>query len=424
MQGVDLRLSEKQEESIAHATARICIWEGSVRSGKTVASLLRWLVYVASAPRGGQLVVIGKTFDTVWRNVFGPLMDPAITGPAARLISYTRGAPTAKILGRSIEIITANDKAAVGRLRGGTFAGAYVDEATLIPEGFWDMLLSRLSVRGAQLFATTNPDSPAHWLRKRFLLRKGELNLRSFKFVIDDNHALDPGYVASLKMEYVGLWYRRFIKGEWVAAEGAVYDMWDEDVHVVDIVPQITQWIALGVDHGTTNPFHAGLLGLGIDRRLYIVRDWRYDSKLKHRQLTDVEYSKRLRTWLDQVPIPGSDAKGVRPMFTVVDPSAASFRVQLHEDGIASVLGDNEVLPGIMTVSSLLATQRLKVHSSCKDLIEEFPGYSWDDKKSAKGEDAPIKIADHGLDMARYAAHTTRATWQYQLCEPQLLVAA
>src|SRR4051812_23480695 len=96
----ELRLSTVQERSIAQATARINIWDGSVRSGKTISSLLRWLMFVAKAPRGGALVVVGKTYDTVSRNVFGPLTDPAITGAAvARLISYTRGAPTATILG-------------------------------------------------------------------------------------------------------------------------------------------------------------------------------------------------------------------------------------------------------------------------------------------------------------------------------------
>lgn len=418
--GIDLRLSEAQERSIAHATARINIWEGSVRSGKTIGSLLRWLVYVASAPRGGDLVVTGKTYDTVKRNVFGPLQDPTITGAAAQHIKYTRGAPTATILGRNIEVITANDERAEGRLRGMTCAGAYVDELTLIPENFFDQLLGRLSVAGAKLFGTTNPGSPAHWLRKKYLLRKAELDLRSWHFTLDDNPALPPEYVEALKREYVGLWYKRFILGLWVAAEGAVYDMWDERHHIVDILPPIVRWIALGVDYGTTNPFHAGLLGLGADRRLYLTNEWRYDSKIAHRQLSDVEYSARLRAWLDEVPIPHSDARGVRPEYSIVDPSAASFRVQLHDDGLTTRLGDNEVVRGIRTVASLLATRRLAVHSSCNELIEEFPGYSWDDKKSELGEDAPIKVADHGLDMLRYAVHTTRSVWRHQLAEPYL----
>lgn len=403
----DLRLSPAQERSIAQSTARINIWDGSVRSGKTIGSLLRWLTFVARAPRGGALVVIGKTLDTVHRNVFGPLQDPALFGPAAKLVHYNRGAPTATILGRTIEVITAANALAEGRLRGLTCAGAYVDEATLIPEAFWDQLLARLSVPGAKLFATTNPDNPGHWLRKKFILRAGQLDLRYWHFTIDDNHALDSAYVSSLKKEFVGLWYRRFILGQWVQAEGAVYDMWDPDRHVVDILPRISRVISVGVDYGTTNPFAALLLGLGEDGRLYFTNEWRYDSKLARRSLTDHEYSERLRGWLGDI----------RPEWLVVDPSAASFIEQLYRDGLVPHAADNAVVDGIRTVSTLLATDRLKVHRSCTGWIDEVGGYAWDDKAAEAGEDKPIKANDHSLDAGRYGVHTTRASWHNQITE-------
>lgn len=408
------RLSDLQEESIADSTARINIWSGAVRSGKTIASLLRWLEYVHRAPAGGALVVSGKTLDTVGRNVFGPLQDPAITGPAAAHVQYTRGASTATILGRQVEVITANDARAEGRLRGLTAAGAYVDELTLMPEQFFTQLLARLSVPGAKVLCTTNPDGPGHWVRKKFLLREHELDLRSWSFALDDNPALDPAYLANLKAEYTGLWYKRFIQGLWVQAEGAVYDAWDETRHVVKTLPNIVEWISCGVDYGTTNPFAALMLGLGDDGRLYFTREFRYDSKLARRALTDAEYSARLRAWLAQGPF---------PRYVVVDPSAASFRVQLHHDGITSTLADNEVLPGIRTFASLLATDQLRVHESCVGLIEEMPGYAWDDKKALEGEDVPIKAGDHSLDGGRYALHTTKSIWRGRLRAPLLLAA-
>lgn len=411
----NLLLSPAQERSIAHSRARINVWDGSVRSGKTIASLLRWLMYVASAPTGGALVVSGKTFDTVARNVFAPLQDPALFGPAAKQVHYTRGASTAKILGRTIEIITANDATAEGRLRGLTCAGAYIDEATLIPESFWAQMLARLSVKGAKLFATTNPDGPQHWLRQNFLLRVGDLDLRHFRFTLDDNPALDPAYVRSLKSEYVGLWYRRFILGEWCLAEGAVYEMFDPDRHVVDVLPEIRRWIAMGVDYGTTNPLAALLLGLGVDGRLYVGHEWWWDSKRQHRQLTDVEYSERLRAWLAGIRIPGTDVTGIRPQFAVIDPSAASFIQQLHRDGLSPMPAFNEVVDGIRTVSSLLAQDRLFIHRSCRFLLDELPSYSWDPDRAEKGEDAPVKADDHACDALRYGVHTTQAVWRPQL---------
>lgn len=414
-------LSGKQIRSIAGSNARINLWDGAIRSGKTLASLFRWLIYVAQAPPG-ELVTVGRTTHTISRNVFVPLMDPRLFGSLASLTHYTLGAPTATILGRRIHVIGANDVRAETKLRGLTCAGAYVDEATLTPEQFFTQLLGRMSVPGAKLFGTTNPDNPAHWLRQNFILRADQLDLSTWHFTLDDNPSLTPEYVAAIKAEFVGLWYRRFVLGEWIAAEGAIFDMWDPDTMVVDILPPMERWISCGVDYGTTNPFSAILLGLGVDRRLYLVNEWRYDSRQAHRQLTDAEYSQRLRTWLTTVPIPGagrradgSTLSGVTPEYTVIDPSAASFRIQLHNDGLTNIAADNEVLDGIRVVSSLLGAGKLRVHRSCEGFRAEVGGYAWDDKARLKGEDRPIKVDDHSMDAARYAIKTTRSLWANEL---------
>lgn len=405
-------LSPAQARSIGQSTAKINLWTGSVRSGKTVGSLIRWCTYVANPPRGGSLVVSGKTFDTIYRNVFGPLTDPAITGELADLISYTRGAPTAMMLGREIEVISANDAKAEARLRGMTCAGMYIDEASLIPEDFWTQALARLSVPGSMLFATTNPAAPSHWLRKKYLLRAKDVGLRNWHFTLDDNPYLDPAYIAWLKSTYVGLWYRRYILGHWCFAEGAVYDMFDEDSHVVDVLPPISQWLCLAVDYGTTNPLDAVLLGLGVDSVLYAVAEWRWDSRLEGRQLTDAQYSKELRDWLRTVQLPASNLRGPQPKYLVIDPSATSFKVQAWQDGWTVTDGVNAVSDGIRLVSTLLGLGRLKIHRSCKSLLDEIPGYSWSEKAAERGEDVPVKADDHAVDALRYGVATTRAMWQ------------
>lgn len=408
----DLPLSPKQLRSVAEATARINVWEGAIRSGKTIGSLLAWLIFVSEAPTSGELVMVGKTSQTLHRNIFQPLQDPALFGPVARLIHYTPGAPTATILGRLVHVIGANDAKSEPKVRGMTVSGAYIDEATLIPQAFWEQMLGRMSVPGARLFATTNPDNPAHWLMRDWLANPDK-PLRRWSFTLDDNPYLDRQYVADTKAMHTGLFYRRFVLGEWVAAEGAVYDMWDPDRHVIDLLPRerIHRWIALGVDYGTSNPFHAVLLGLGSDRRLYVAAEWRYDSRQQRRQLTDSEYSERLRGWLADVPGYGP----VRPQFVTVDPSAASFVTQLHRDKLTPTAADNSVMDGIRVVSSLLARGKLLVHSSCKELIAEIGGYSWDDRAALLGEDKPIKVADHGVDALRYGAYSTRALWQHHI---------
>lgn len=414
-------MSNKQQASVLDSTARINIWHGAIRSGKTFASIIAFLIAIVTAPSSGLIVISGRTLDTIGRNVMEPLTDDGVIGRMIRQhVKWTAGATTAVILGRTVHLLGANDRQAEGKIRGATICLAYIDEATLLPAEFFKQMLGRMSVKGARLFTTTNPDNPAHWLRKEYLQREGELNLRQWQFRLDDNFTLDPEFVRDLKSEYTGLWYKRFILGNWVQSEGAVYDMWDDDTMVVDVLPMITKWIAVGIDYGTTNPFAALTLGLGADKRLYLAREWRWDSKLQKRQLTDVEYSKRLRQFLANHPVPGSKLQGVRPDWYVLDPSAASFKIQLYEDGVTARLADNEVKAGINTLGSLLTTDRLKIHRSCKGFVEEIPGYSWDEKASDKGKDEPVKSDDHSLDAGRYGIFTTRPIWNGLLRPPVL----
>lgn len=398
-------LSVKQLDSVRHATARINLWHGAVRSGKTIASLLAFLLAIAVAPPTGLVVIVGRSLQTIERNVIEPLQDGLLFGRFASAVQHTRGASTAVILGRTVHLIGASDSRSEGRLRGLTACLAYADEATLIPQDFWTQLLARLSVPGARLFATTNPDSPRHWLKVDYLDREGDLDMRSWHFRLTDNHTLERSYIDALHAEYVGLWRRRMIDGAWVIAEGAVYDMLDEARHVVDTLPAISRWIACGIDYGTTNDFVALLVGLGVDRRLYVAAEYRHASRVAHRSMTDSEYDTALRAFLQQ--------QGAAPEWVVIDPSAASFIEQLHRSGMPNLTpAENAVTDGIRTVASLLSSGRLRIHRSCDGLLKELSAYSWDPKAAERGEDAPLKVDDHGPDALRYALRTTETLWR------------
>lgn len=415
VEGLKEHLSPLQLDSMIYADGKVNIWDGSIRAGKTVGSLLRWLQHVNDAP-DGELIMVAKTVHAAYRNLFVPLMEMDPVG-----ISYTPGAPMGKIWGRSVHVVGASDAAAESKIRGFTSAGAYVDEATLMPEDFWKTLFGRLSVPGSKLFATTNPDNPAHWLRRDILLPRSR-DVRHFHFTLHDNPFLDPSYVEWIMRSYSGLYYKRFISGLWVAAEGAVYDMWDEDTMAPMISPEIQHWAAVGVDYGTKNPFHAVLLGVGVDRKLHVVSEYRHDPKVANRQKTDAQFADDLREFLAGPP--GTRYKDVVPAWCVIDPSAASFRTELHQRGFVTYPGNNAVLDGIRVVSSLLSRGGLQINRrNCPGLVSEIPGYSWDDKAAMRGYDQPIKVADHGLDAIRYAVYTTRGFWQ-PLVDKTLTLAA
>lgn len=408
-------MSALQLRSIQESSGRVNIWSGSVRSGKTIASLLRWMIYVATTSYHGQLAVIARTRDSAFRNVFSPMMNRELFGPLADHVHYTSGAATAVMFGRTVHVFGASDAKAEKVLRGFTCCGAYVDELTVIPYDFFAQLLNRLWGL-AQLFGTTNPDNPAHWLKVKYLDRLLQLpDWRHWKFHLDDNPALSEDNKASIRRENVGLFYRRYVLGEWVAAEGAIFPMWDPDVHTVPWLnlPEMHRLIGIGIDYGTTNASTGLMLGLGVDRRLYLVDEWRVDPKVTNIQLTDGQQSASFREWLTKPHLPY--LTGLKPEWIIADPAGASFRTQLFNDGITTMAADNEVLPGIRTMATLIAAGQLLVADHCPGFIQEMPGYSWDSDATDKGEDKPAKVNDHSLDGGRYVIHTTREYWRRDL---------
>lgn len=272
----EIQLSPKQVVSLAESKGcRVSIWSGSVRSGKTISACFAFFAALPVAPASGIVIIAGRTLQTIERNVIEPMQDPDVFGDFAKYVTHTRGSSVATVCGRTVHLIGANDARSEGKLRGVTAALAMIDEATLVPEAFFTQMLARLSKEGSRLLCTTNPDSPAHWLKKNYLDRivSDGLNMRHWHFLMKDNPTLPESYIRDIEAEYTGLWYRRFILGEWVSAEGAIYDMWDTTKHVVsrDELPTMSRILGMGMDYGSTNPTAGVLLGLGEDRRLYVI---------------------------------------------------------------------------------------------------------------------------------------------------------
>lgn len=400
--------SPTARDSIRDSTARLNIWHGSVRSGKTISSIIRWITFIGNAPPGA-LLMVGKTERTLKRNILDEIEQ--IVG--AKNYKYVGGSGEAWICGRKVLLVGANDERAEGKIRGLTVAGAYGDELTLWPEGFFRQLLARMSVRGAKLFGTTNPDGPYHWLKASFLDRAADLDLRAFHFQLEDNIALDPAYVESLKAEYGEgtLWYKRFIQGLWIAAEGAVYDFFHEDQHVVDALPdRHPDQVDVSIDYGTSNATSAGAYASWNrvpqgNLRAVRLAGWYYDGRATGRQKTDTEYADEITTWLKQLDQP------IRYVF--VDPSAASFAAELRKRKVRKKplsvrRARNDVLDGIRTQAKMLRSGEYKIRRDPSNgpCIRDYGAYLWDTRAQARGEDKPLKQHDHTKDEERYYLHS------------------
>lgn len=368
---------------------RINLLEGSVRSGKTWISLVLWAFWVATMPKDGNYLMVAKTLTSLRRNCLDLLQE--LVG--SKNFTYSLSKKEGRLFGRLIYLEGVNDARAESKIRGMTLQGAYCDELTLFTEDFFSMLLSRLSCPGAKLIATTNPDSPMHWLKAKYMDRASELNMLILKFLIDDNTFLDQEYVENLKKEYVGVFYDRFIRGLWVVAEGLIYPDVANGQGIVE--PEDRQYVKrfISIDYGTLNPFSAGLYGLykGV---WYRYDEYYYSGRETNRQLTDAEYYDKL------VELAGD--RHVEAI--IIDPSAASMIAEIKKrGGIRVIKANNEVVDGIRETAKAFSRGQLKVTKNCSGAITEFSSYRWDDKKQ---EDKPIKENDHAMDEIRYFVNT------------------
>lgn len=366
---------------------RINLLEGSVSSGKTWVSLVLWGFWVATMPADKLYLMCGKSLTTLKRNCLIPLEE--LFGRSN--FQFSTSAKEAYLFGRRILLEGANDARSESKIRGLTLQGAYCDELTLFPKDFFAMLLSRLRVPGAKLIATTNPDSPEHWLKKEYIDRRAELDMLVVRFLLDDNTTLDPQYVAAVKAEYTGVFYNRFILGEWCLAEGIVYPQFDRTQHVRQLDSPQGKWY-ISVDYGTLNAFSAGLWCYD-GKQAYRAAEWYYSGRAQRRQLTNAQYLKHI-----QALAGGRNIEAV-----VVDPSAASFITELRQAGFTVRKGKNDVVDGIRRVSTALQQGKLLFSPECHDCIREFSLYRWDEKAE---EDRPIKENDHAMDDVRYFVNT------------------
>jgi PBSX family phage terminase large subunit len=403
-----MQLNPKQKQSIRDSTARLNIWEGSVRSGKSVGIDYRILKALGEPKKGlppdAIDVFIGKTLSSLKRNVLNPIIELVGQDNA----QYFSGKQEFHLWGNACYTIGANDERSEGKIRGSTIRKCLGDELTLWPESFFKMLDSRMSLEQSQFFGSTNPGPPKHYLKVDYIDRQHELNLKTFKFKLDDNKALlrdSPSYVEAIKKNYTGLWYKRFILGEWCMAEGSIYDFFDAAIHTVDETPE-AEYHIIGGDYGTSNPTAFILFGVNRNAKpkIWAEQEYYFDSKKAQRQKTDAEYSSDFQMFCKEHL--GKYWQNVlkRAYF---DPSAESMQLQLRRDGVHSLCdANNEVLPGIATVATMLKTGDFAIHKRCKNYIDEFYAYAWDPKAQAKGLDLPLKTNDHCQDAGRYAIYS------------------
>ena len=373
------------------------ICDGSIRSGKTVAMTVGFIMWAMTRFDGCNFAICGKTIESLRRNVTSNL--PVWL---AGVFSFKEHRTENKIVvsangkSNSFYLFGGKDESSAALIQGITLAGILLDEVALMPESFVNQATARCSVEGAKLWFNCNPEGPSHWFYTKWVLEASKRKMLHLHFTMDDNLSLSASVKARYESLYSGIFYDRFIRGLWVVAEGLIYTMFNKDFHVVSSVPRPYEKYVMSCDYGTINPTSIGLWGKA-GGKWYRMREYYYDSRKEGRQRTDEEHYTELERLAD----------GLHVSAIIVDPSAASFiEVIRRHDRYRVEKASNSVLDGIRNVATRLQSGDIFFCDCCTDCIREFGMYRWDEKAQM---DRPIKENDHSMDDVRYFVHRVYA---------------
>jgi len=399
-------LAPKQLEFIVNAKSKWNIAHGSVRSGKTVGTLWRFM-HAVDQCEDSDIWMVGHSSDTIYQNAVRLIFESPQFSIFKPFCTWFSGKRQLKYKDKSIGTLGAKDEGAVGNFQGKTMSLVYCDEMTLYPESIIDMIDTRLSKPHSMGFASMNPSFPDHkikqWIDKA---ESGDPNYYALHFTLDDNPYVDEGYKQRIRDSLSGLFYKRNYLGLWCLAEGAIFDFFDKKIHVVSKPPRCADYWIAGIDYGISNAFACVLIGVStgmnsqMGKCLWVEKEYYWDCKKTGRQKINSEFANDIQEFLEPF--------AVKSIY--IDPSAAAMKLELQRRGMHVIAADNDVYNGIEVMTTEMGKGNLFICKDCTNLIKEIEGYVWDSKKSIQGEDAPVKKGDHAIDGLRYAIYNHKVT--------------
>ena len=370
------------------------VCDGAVRSGKTLAMGLSFFLWAMVCFDGKRFGVCGKTISSLRRNVLSEILPRMEALGVVWKEKRTENLVTVTFKGHRNQfyIFGGRDESSASLIQGITFAGVLLDEVALMPRSFVEQACARCSVAGSRLWFNCNPAGPSHWFYKNWIQEAESRNCLRLHFTMEDNPSLTEQIRQRYHRLYTGVFYRRFVLGQWAQAEGRVYDFFGPDM--VKPVPEggFEKWY-ISCDYGTVNPTSMGLWGL-LNGVWYRVKEFYFSSRTQMRQMTDEEYAGALAEL----------AGGRKITAVIIDPSAASFIEVLRRKGWRIRKADNDVLSGIRLTSDCLKEGRIVICEGCNDCLREMDEYVWDLQSAAK--DRVKKENDHAMDDMRYFVST------------------
>lgn len=401
----------KSLRSIANA-GFLNVWEGAVRSGKTVYALVAFCLYVTRSTET-VFLLSGRTLPTIEKNAI--LGDYGILAliPGARYGKVGNStAITFRANGKDkvIFVSGAADIKAYMSLRGNTYAGWFADEINMHDQRFVEEAFNR-TVKSADRkhFWSLNPDNPNAWIYTEYLDRYDTMSKEERKaiggyhwwhYTPTDNPSLTPQMIQAMELQYPkdSYLYQRYILGLRVMAEGLIYPQVTESFFrpEEDMIGTDIRYCA--IDFGATHATCMLFGGMYKGNR----NDWRIVAEYYDENSDKTTYD-HYCAFMDIC-----QQLGISPnkITIAIDPAAKVLRQEFLKHGLTVIKAKNEVLPGIEYTRNVLYKGVLILSRAVIRMLKQFSSYSWDEKASERGDEKPIKQNDDEMDALRYFANT------------------
>lgn len=392
------------------------IADGSIRSGKTIAMIIGFLTWSQEMFKGESFILAGKTMGALKKNVIRPMIQ--MLEAWGWSYDYIRSGTDARIeIGaNTYYLYGANTEASQDALQGLTAAGAYADEAALFPKSFIDQMIARCSVDGWKVWMNCNPAGPHHYICEEYLCEE-ELRRKKvyhLHFTMDDNLSIS----LKRKEEYKNAWphgsvfYKRFILGLWVAADGLIYQQFADNVNEYLIDREYLDnhkiiYATIGVDFGGTKSAHSfTLTGFTEGYKQVIVLDEYYCKKRINPEQLDSDFIDFVRRALTKYKVYEAYCDSAEQTL-IAGLEAACVRAHIAVEIKNAIKGP--INNRIAFYNSLIAQRRWKIMKHCTHIIEAFEQAVYDDKK--KNED--VRLDDglmnvDSLDSTEYSTESVQ----------------
>lgn len=381
------------------------IADGAIRSGKTVSMSLSFSLWAMTEFNGCNLALCGKTIGSFRRNVWFWL----------KLMLLSRGYSVTERRTENLAIVqrggTTNyfyifggkDERSQDLIQGITLAGVFFDEVALMPENFVNQAVARCSVKGSKFWFNCNPAYPSHWFKRGWIDKHEAKNIIYLHFTMDDNLSLSEEVKERYRAMYTGVFYERYIKGRWTAADGVIYrDFADNrERFILDEPPDDIVFGVIGLDFGGNGSAHA-MSFVGISRqykRLVILDEYyRKETISPDTLFADVNafiLRCKARYPTAEIYCDSAETTLIMGIKTATARQGIGIEVKNARKG--------EILNRIRFCSMMMAQGRFFIMRGCSHTIEALATAVWDEKhKGDKRLDDGTQNID-SLDALEYA---------------------